>query len=118
MPKRNDISSDLREATIAGNQFKSFYSEKVYSQVEIFKAAVSLPRSGHPSKFTPSMQWSEKPQKRLWELHLKICRLNVEVYATIRKGLNKYGLFGEKASLLQKERDPTARLRVQPYTKF
>ena len=62
MPKRKDISSDLREAVVAAHQsgkgckaisklFGVHHStEKDYSQVENIQTAGTLPRSGLPSK--------------------------------------------------------------------
>ena len=67
MPKRKDISNDLREAIVAAHQsgkgykaisklfgVPSFYREKDYSQVENIQD--SLPRSGRPSKFSPKSE--------------------------------------------------------------
>jgi len=66
MPRRKDISNDLREAIVAAHQsgkgfkaisklFKVHHSteRKIIHKWKTFKTAVNPPRSGRPSKFTP-----------------------------------------------------------------
>jgi len=66
MPKRNDISNDLREAIVTAHQTGKGYkvisklfgvhhstTRKIIHKLRTFKTAVNLPRNGRPSKFTP-----------------------------------------------------------------
>ena len=67
MPRRNDISDDLREAIVAAHQSGKGYKvisqlfgvhhsteRKIIHKWKTFKTVTSLPRSGRRSKFTPS----------------------------------------------------------------
>uniref|UniRef100_A0A4W6CXH4 Sleeping Beauty transposase HTH domain-containing protein n=1 Tax=Lates calcarifer TaxID=8187 RepID=A0A4W6CXH4_LATCA len=66
MPRRKDISNEVREATVAVHQswrdyqaiFKQFKVHhftvrQIIHKWKTFKTVVSLVRSGRPSKFTP-----------------------------------------------------------------
>ena len=79
MPRRKDISNDLREAIVAAHQFGKGYKDiskffgvhhsteiKIIHKWETFNTAVYLPRSGCPSKFTP--------RSKTQELHLRLYR--------------------------------------------
>ncbi|MEE6522209.1 hypothetical protein FKM82_020645 [Ascaphus truei] len=83
MPRRKDISNDLREAIVAAHQsgkgykaiskqFKVHHStgRKIIQKWKTFKTVANLPRCGRPSKFSPR---SEKLQKTQ-ELHLRLYR--------------------------------------------
>ena len=75
MPRRKDISSDLREAMVAAHQ--SVKGFKTIPKVENIQTVVSLPRREHPRTGSQPLQASGST-------------LNVKVPdSTIRKRLNK-----------------------------
>jgi len=77
MSRKNDISNNLREAIVAAHQSGKGYKailvgvhhsteRKIIHKWKRLKAAVNLPRSGRPSKFTP--------RSASQELHLRLYR--------------------------------------------
>ena len=69
---------------------------QITHKLETFKTAVNLPRSGHPSKFTP--RFAKHPRATSQTLQASVSMLNVKVHdSTIRNRQNKYGLFQEKS---------------------
>jgi len=78
-PRRKDLGKDLREAIFAAHQSGKDYKaisnnlKGIIHRWKTFKTAGNLPRSGHPSKFTPRSLVHD---------------------STRSKTLNKYGVLG------------------------
>ena len=63
MPRRKDISNDLREATVAAHQCSKGHEaipKKDYSQLENIRDSFTFPKRGCPNKFTEIVKnpWS------------------------------------------------------------
>jgi len=75
---------------------------KINHKWKSFKTAVNLLRSGHHNRFTPRSdhailrETAKNAQAPFQTLQASLSMLNVKVHdSTIRKKLNKYGLFGK-----------------------
>uniref|UniRef100_A0A3B4FMR8 Transposase Tc1-like domain-containing protein n=1 Tax=Pundamilia nyererei TaxID=303518 RepID=A0A3B4FMR8_9CICH len=100
MPRMKDVSNKLGVATVAAHQYgKGYKVRNTIRKWETFKTAASVPRRGRPTKFVPR---SDREMFRETEKtkHVNVCN------NTIRKRLNKYGLFGrvpDRKPLLSKK---------------
>ncbi|KAM3912509.1 uncharacterized protein RB166_019314 isoform 2-T2 [Leptodactylus fuscus] len=116
MPRRKEISNDLREAIVAAHQSGKGYKaiskqfevhhstvRKIIHKWKTFKTVGNLPRSGRPSKFTPSLDRAmfreivKNPRATYKTLQASVSMLNIQVHhSTIRKRLNKYSLLAKQ----------------------
>lgn len=94
MPRRKDISTDLREAIVATHQSgKAISKQFVHHSVAIkiihkwktFRTAANLLRSGRPSKFTPRSdravltETAKNPKATPQTIQASVSMLNVTV---------------------------------------
>jgi len=116
MPRRKDISNDLREAVIAAHQsgktisklfgVPHFTMKKIIHKWKTLTTVVNLSRSGHPSKFTPKSVKNAKKTLTLTSqtLQASASTLNVKVHdSQIRKKVKSMACLKgleEKASSL------------------
>ena len=114
VPRRKDISNYLREAIVAAHQsgkgIRPFpnYLESIIQQRErlftlkTFETDANLSRSEHVSMFTSKSDCTmlretiKNPEATSQTLQASVSMLNVHD-STVRKRLNKYGLFGKVA---------------------
>ncbi|MEE6521276.1 hypothetical protein FKM82_019399 [Ascaphus truei] len=95
MPRRKNISNDLREAIVAAHQsekgykaiskqFKVYHStvRKIIQKWKTFKTIDNLPRSGRPNKFTPKLRCLVKQLER-GEASVVDLKKNLEYAATV-----------------------------------
>ena len=120
MPRRKDISNDLREAAhLSGKGYKAisklfgvhhFTAKKIIHMWKTFKI--------FPGVVVPaSSPQGQKPKNYISDsTGSTVSMLNVKVHdSTIRKRLNKYGLFGRVANLNKlKQRWKEERTKIPP----
>ena len=93
---RKDINNDVREVNVAAHQsgkgYLSSYREKDYSQVENIQDSCQSSQEWTSQQVHPKVK---NPRATSQTLQASVSVLNVKVHdSTIRKRLNKYGLFG------------------------